>query len=277
MQKKSPFPSIFRAGFVGCALSLLLQSCATSPTGRSQVTLIPTSQMNQMGLQSFEELKRKQPLERDNAINQYVRCVANPLIAASQGRTGATSWEVVVFKDETANAFALPGGKIGVHTGLLKVAKTDAQLAAVLGHEVGHVIAEHGNERVSQGLLAQGGLMIADLLTGTASPERKQILMTGLGLGAQFGVLLPFSRAHETEADVIGLDLMSRAGFDPRQSVELWKNMKAASGGQAPPEFMSTHPSNDSRIAHLERKIPEVLPQFEMAQRSGLRPRCNLR
>lgn len=233
--------------------------------------------MNQMGLQSFEELKRKQPVERDNAINQYVRCVANPLIVASQGRTGATSWEVVVFKDETANAFALPGGKIGVHTGLLKVAKTDAQLAAVLGHEVGHVIAEHGNERVSQGLLAQGGLMIADLLTGTASPERKQILMTGLGLGAQFGVLLPFSRAHETEADVIGLDLMSRAGFDPRQSVELWKNMKAASGGQAPPEFMSTHPSNDSRIAHLERKVPEVLPQFEMAQRNGLRPRCNLR
>ena len=230
-----------------------------------------------MGMQSFEELKRKQAVESDAAINRYVRCVVNPIIQASQGQTGVMNWEVVVFRDATANAFALPGGKIGVHTGLLKVAKNDAQLAAVLGHEVGHVMAEHGNERVSQGMLAQGGLMIADLLSGNASPEKKQILMTGLGLGAQFGVLLPFSRAHETEADLIGLDLMSRAGFDPAQSVELWKNMKAASGGQAPPEFMSTHPANDSRIANLERNVPENRVKFEQARRNGLQPMCALR
>jgi predicted Zn-dependent protease len=262
--------------YLGILMIALLTACASSPLGRKQLTLIPSGQMNQMGIQSFEQMKQKQPIERSPAINQYIRCIVNPLIEASQGQSGVASWEVVVFQDSTPNAFALPGGKIGVHTGMLSVAKNDAQLAAVLGHEVGHVMANHGNERVSQGLLAQGGLMVADLLSGSASPERKQILMAGIGLGAQYGVLLPFSRSHESEADLIGLDLMSRAGFDPRQSVELWKNMAAASSGRSPPEFMSTHPANETRIQNLSQNLPANLQKYEQAQRAGLRPKCGL-
>ena len=250
-------------------------SCATSPLGRNQLTLMPDSQMNQMGAQSFEEMKKATPAETNSKTIAYVRCVATAITKAAEGQTDNHEWEIVVFKDSQVNAFALPGGKIGVYTGILPVAKTPAQLAAVLGHEVGHVIAKHGNERVSQGMLAQGGLVAADLLTGSADPTKKQLLMAGLGLGAQFGVLLPFSRIQESEADLIGLKLMSQAGFDPNESVQLWKNMQAASGGKAPSEWMSTHPSDERRISALEAHLSENLPLYESAKASGLNPQCS--
>ncbi len=245
---------------------LLLSACATSPTGRSQLIVIPDAQMDQMGVQAFDQMKQQQPVEADAAWNAYVKCVALP-VAAQARADGA--WEVVVFKDETPNAFALPGGKIGVHTGILKVAKNDAQLAAVLGHEVGHVIAKHGSERVSQQVAVQGGLAALNA-TGKASGT----VVGLLGAGAQVGILLPFSRTHESEADVIGLDYMSRAGFDPRESVELWKNMAAASGGKAPPQWLSTHPSNQSRIDNLTAHLPESIAKFNQAQAAGRKPAC---
>ncbi|MBC7397193.1 MAG: M48 family metallopeptidase [Bdellovibrionales bacterium] len=258
-------------------LTLILIACATSPTGRNQIFLLGEGQVDQMGIQSFEELKQKTPIETDPKINAYVRCITVPITQAARGRTQVDNWEIVVFKDPTPNAFALPGGKIGVHTGILPMAKNDAQLAAVIGHEVGHVIAKHGNERMSQGQIAQIIMAGAGMATGKMSPTAQQATMTALGAGAQFGVLLPFSRAQESEADLIGLDLMSQAGFDPHQSVELWKNMSASNGGKAPPQWASTHPSDSTRMAALEENIPKHVAQYESAKAAGRSPHCVLK
>jgi predicted Zn-dependent protease len=179
---------------------------------------------------------------------------------------------VTVFEDESANAFALPGGKIGVHTGLLEVAKTPDQLAAVIGHEIGHVMAEHSNERVSTAFAANAGVQLAAALSGTDGPKQ-QMLMGLLGLGAQFGVLLPFSRTQESESDEIGLTLMARAGFDPRAAINLWENM-AQAGGAQPPEFLSTHPSHGTRIEDLRAQMDEAVKIYQQARAQGRRPNC---
>jgi predicted Zn-dependent protease len=255
---------------------LALIACATSPLGRKQFVLLSPGKMDEMGAQSFEELKAKTPIERDPKVNQYVQCVVKPIVEAAKGRVNVQQWEVVVFKDPSANAFALPGGKIGVHTGILPVAKTPAQLAAVLGHEVGHVMAQHGNERVSQGQLASILLGATDLAVKDMSDSQKKLLMTGLGVGVQFGALLPFSRTQESEADLIGLDLMAKAGFDPAESVELWKNMAAASGGKSQPEWMSTHPSSDTRISNLRAHVPAHVPDYQNTVNLGRSPRCKM-
>ena len=264
-------------------LSLFLVTlfgCATSPTGRTQFVALPDSQMNTMGAQSFDELKKKTPLESSPRINAYVRCIADALLKHSQDQTGVKSWEVAVFRDDSANAFALPGGKIGVHNGLLKVAVTPGQLAAVMGHEIAHVTARHGNERVSQTVATQGGLaVVSALLSGKDSSaeaqKKRTLLFAGLGLGLQFGVLLPFSRSHESEADLIGQDLMANAGFDPAESLELWRNMAKASGGRSPPQFLSTHPSNETRIQDLGNHLTHSRPLYQRALESGIRPQCS--
>ena len=256
------------------AALLVLTACATSPTGRKQLTLLPESQMAQMGAEAFRQQKEQTPASKDPAINAFVRCVSVPLIEEVTGKGSARDWEIVVFDVKEPNAFALPGKKIGVQTGILSVARTDGQLAAVLGHEIGHVLAKHGNERVSQGIGAQVLTMGAAAALGKDSPEKSAIL-AGLGIATQFGVLLPFSRTHESEADVLGLDIMARAGFDPRQSVELWKNMSAA-GGAKPPEWMSTHPADQSRIEHLQKNMAGAMTQYEHARAQGKAPHCQL-
>lgn len=245
--------------FIGVLLLVsiaLFSSCATSPKGRKQLILFPEDQIQQMGLQSFQQIKQQTPVDSDPQTNAYVKCVANAITNVAQGDNAPKAWEVVVFKDDTANAFALPGGKIGVNTGLLSVAKTPAQLAAVLGHEVGHVLARHGNERVSEQFGAQLTLGAAAALLGEQS-QKSGLLMAALGTGAQYGVLLPHSRSQESEADLIGLDLMAKAGFQPEQSVELWKNMEQSGGGQ-PPEFLSTHPSHGTRMQNLQSHMGEA-------------------
>lgn len=236
--------------------------------------MVSDGEMNQMGLQSFKEMKNKIPIERDPKINSYVKCVALAIARQAQDETGVKDWEVVVFKDSTANAFALPGGKIGVHTGILKVAQTPDQLAAVLGHEVGHVIARHGAERVSQAMATQSGLAVIDIILDKKN-ENRGLIMAGLGLGAQFGVLLPFSRKHESEADEIGLTLMAKAGFRPSEAVQLWRNMsKAGGGGSGPPEFMSTHPSHSTRIGDLQERQSHANQLYQNAIASGINPNC---
>jgi predicted Zn-dependent protease len=243
----------------------VLCGCASSPTGRKQLTLLGSGQMDQMGDQSFEELKKKQPQSKDPKQTQYVRCITDRLLT-TMGEN-PSEWEILVFKDESPNAFALPGKNMGVHTGMLSLAKNQHQLAAVIGHEIGHVLANHGNERVSQGLLAQAGLTAADLFLGRDS-QSDQLIVAALGVGAQFGVLMPFSRKHETEADRLGLKYMSEAGFDPRQAAELWKLMSG--GGKSPPEFLSTHPSPESRIKDLGGLAPSYMPVYE-----GVSPKPN--
>jgi predicted Zn-dependent protease len=229
--------------------------------------LIPDSQMDAMGAQAFDEMKSREKVNRNGVQNNYVKCIADSITTSMND---SQSWEVVVFDEPSPNAFALPGGKIGVHTGMLKVATNADQLAAVIGHEVGHVIARHGNERVSEQFATQGGLA---LILGTMQDKgpKYDLIMAGLGLGMQFGVLLPHSRTQESEADLIGLDLMSKAGFDPRQSVQLWKNMDRASSGGSMPEFLSTHPSHGSRIDNLNSHMGEAMKLFSASSR---RPNC---
>jgi predicted Zn-dependent protease len=229
--------------------------------------------MASMGVAAYDKMKTEMPQSSDGGANRYVRCVAAAITAEIEGEHAQTRWEVTVFEESSANAFALPGGKIGVHTGLLGVARGQDQLATVLGHEVAHVLANHSNERVSTSFATQMGLDLVQTLSGAASPTQQQLLGL-LGVGAQVGILLPYSRVQESEADLLGLDLMGRAGFDPSQSVELWKNMARAGGGQ-PPEFLSTHPSHDTRIQDLEARIPSATRLRDAARTQGKRPSCS--
>jgi predicted Zn-dependent protease len=252
-------------------------ACATSPTGRTQLLLMDRVQMADMGKAAFVQMQGEVPKSNDAAKTGYVRCVANAIVSiltpTDLRGLPVSEWEVELFDDESANAFALPGGRIGVNTGLLDVAVTPDQLATVLGHEVGHVLAQHGNARVSNSQLAQTGMSLASVFIGGETAQQQQ-LMGLLGMGVEFGVLKPFGRADESEADIIGLKLMARAGFDPRQSIPLWQNMARASAGQAPPEFMSTHPSHATRITELQAQMSEALPLYEQARASGRRPDC---
>ncbi len=233
-----------------------LSACTSSPTGRNQLILFSDADMNNLGAQSFEEMKKQQKIASDPNINQYVQCVAKHITDSIPASKGFTEWEVVVFESDQVNAFALPGGKIGVYTGLLDVAKNQDQLATVIGHEVAHVLADHSNERLSQSQIANTGLQLTNVALGASGySEYSEITMAALGLGVQYGVILPYGRTQESEADVLGLDLMAKAGFEPRQSIELWKNMSAAAKGQQPPELLSTHPSHQTRIQDLTQRI----------------------
>ncbi len=254
-------------------LLVVAAACAVSPTGRKQLTLMPESQMIVMGVQSFNEIQDNTPREKDPLINAYVQCVADSITRLPEVRKQSADWLVVVFDDNAVNAFALPGGKIGVYKGLLTVTETPAQLAAVLGHEVGHVLARHGNERVSQQFAVGQSLAILDAWMAAGNKSNRDSAMALLGLGSQVGVLLPFSRLQESEADTIGQDLMARAGFDPRESITLWQNMGKA-GGSQPPQFMSTHPAHKTRINDLQDGMGRALELYRQAQAAGLRPDC---
>lgn len=254
--------------------TLLIVACAQSPTGRSQLMLFNDAQLGKMGAQTFEAMKAETPIAKDAKTNNYVKCVANSLLAVTPESMRAQSWEVVVFDSDQVNAFALPGGKIGVYTGLLKVAENQEQLAAVVGHEIGHVIAGHSNERLSTNQGIQTILALGDAGMKAYGVKYQQELMAAFGLGAQLGVALPFSRAHETESDIIGLELMAKAGFEPRQAVNLWQNM-AASGGGGTPEFMSTHPLPENRIKELREKLPAAMKLYNERKAASALPKCS--
>ena len=234
-------------------------------------------EMEQMGIAAFTEMQNSMPKSSNASQTALVRCVANSitgvLTSEDMGVVVVQRWEVELFEDASANAFALPGGKMGVHTGLLTVAQSPSQLAAVMGHEIGHVLAQNGNERISQTTLAQTGMSMATAILGGDTPAKQQ-LMGALGLGMQYGVLMPFGRTQESEADLIGLKLMARGGFDPKESVWLWENMGRAAGTAAPPEFMSTHPSHTTRIANLRAAMSEATALYEQAVASGRRATC---
>lgn len=265
--------------FVMAVWIFVMVGCATSPTGRRQIMLQSAPEMSQMGAAAFAELQANTPRSTNTAQTNLVRCVANAItnvLTLQELQSVAVSrWEVELFEDDSANAFALPGGKMGVNTGLLRVADNQSQLATVLGHEVAHVLAQHGNERMSQTTLAQVGMNVASVIAGADTPAKQEAL-AALGVPLlQYGVLMPFGRGQESEADEIGLYLMARAGFDPRESVPLWQNMGRNSAGQAPPEFMSTHPSHTTRIAELNAAMPKALELSRQAQAQGRRPNCN--
>ncbi|KJY83896.1 Zn-dependent protease [Vibrio galatheae] len=249
--------------------SIALSACSSSPTGRNQLILFSDSDMSNLGAQSFEQMKQSQKISSDEKTNAYVQCVANAITQHVPKQTGFTQWEVVVFDSKQVNAFALPGGKIGVYTGLLGVAVNQDQLATVIGHEIAHVLADHSNERLSQSQLANAGLQITNIALGASEyAQYRGATMAALGLGVQYGVLMPYGRTQESEADIVGLELMAKSGFNPKQSIDLWRNMAKASGGSQPPELLSTHPSHDTRISDLTEKISS-LPNYQ-----AKRPNC---
>ncbi len=247
-------------------------ACETNPyTGRSQLLMMPVSQELQLGAQAYAQVKNdpKVKLSQDPREVEPVKRVAQRVIEAAKRSKYAEmakrfEWEVAVIKDDkTMNAFALPGGKIAVYTGIFPVAKNEAGLAAVMGHEVVHALARHGAERMSQNIVAQIGLEAANIALGAGGgPLLSQGVMAALGAGVQVGILLPFSRAHESEADYIGLLLAAQAGYDPREALRLWERMEQLSGGKSPSEFLSTHPSHGTRIQQLQQWMPEALALY---------------
>lgn len=239
------------------ALCAVLSACQTSPTGRSQIILIPDTEMSKLGAASFTQMKQQGTVVSQHPTLDYVKCLSEPLLIAAG--ENPNQWEIQVFEDDSPNAFALPGNKIGVHTGMIKLAQTPAQLAAVIGHEIGHVQAKHGAERVSLNMASQAAQQVAAIAVD--GKEYGATAMAAIGLGAQYGVLLPYSRTHESEADYIGLKIMAKAGFNPEEAINLWKVM-AQAGGQKPPEFMSTHPSNETRIKALSARLNEALKLY---------------
>lgn len=242
---------------------LLLTACAVSPTGRQQLLFMQPQQLDRMGATAFQQMVRQEPVLNNPRINAQVSCIAQAVVAP----LGRGHWQVAVFRDDEANAFALPGGYIGVNSGMLNFVENQDQLAAVLAHEVGHVLAQHQNERASQQVLLETGLGLAN--ARGVNPT----VVQALGLGAQYGILLPYSREHESEADLIGLDLMARAGFDPRQSLQLWANMARSERNQSS-EFLSTHPSHQTRLRELDARLGPALAAYEDARRRGINPRC---
>jgi len=252
------------------AVAAALAACATSPLGRKQFILISDDSINSQGVASFQQMQKEMPQSKNARTVQYVRCISDDIVRQiptlrEKGELAVPgAWEVSVFESEDVNAFALPGGKIGVFTGLLKVANTQDQLAAVIGHEVSHVLARHSAERASADIPAQiGGAFASAYGVGQ---------LYGMGVNALF--LLPYSRSHESEADLLGLDLMASAGFDPRAAVTLWQNMAKASGGQKPPEILSTHPSDETRMHDLNNRMKSALELYVTAKGQGRNPKC---
>ncbi|GAB1406601.1 M48 family metallopeptidase [Thermomonas brevis] len=256
---------------LGAAIAASLAACATttSPTGRTQyVGAVPQAQLNQMGAQAFAQLKAQKAQTSNAGQRDYVACVTRAIIAQlpAEARSG---WETAVFADNEPNAFALPGGKVGVYTGIFNVARNQDQLAGVIAHEIGHVLSRHHDERITRQMGAQAIVGVA----GAAAGNYGQLVSQGGSLLAQTGFLLPGSRAQETEADVVGQQLMARAGFDPRGAVSLWQNMIAAGGGR-PPQWLSTHPDPQARIGELQKRAADLVPTMEAARKAGHVPRC---
>lgn len=253
----------------------VLAACTTAPSGRQQLLLMSDSELNQLGEQSFQQIRQQQQVSSNTAQRNYARCVVNALVAELPDPWRGMSWEVEVFAEESPNAFALPGGKVGINAGMFSLAENQHQIAAVLGHEIGHVVFRHANERISRSTLVGTGVQATGILVGArTSPETAQSVAGLLGAGAQVGVMLPFSREQEREADVYGQELMARAGFDPAQASRLWDRMIAASGGQRAPAFISTHPDPGARARALEQRAPALASTYAEARRQGRNPRC---
>ena len=269
-------PQLMRVTTMFCLLAggVALVGCETNPyTGRKQLLMTSIGQEVQMGAQAFDQVKndpKMRPSQDPREVEPVRRIAARIVEAAKRSKYAQMAqqfqWEVTVIKDDkTANAFALPGGKMAVYTGIFPMAKTEAGLAAVMGHEVVHALARHGAERMSQGQLTNTVLQVAGAAIGLSggNPMLGQATMAALGAGAQVGVLLPFSRKHESEADYVGILLAADAGYDPRESVALWERMGQASGGGGQSEFLSTHPSHDTRIDQLKEWMPEAMAIYQ--------------
>ena len=258
---------------VAALLLAIIITCATVPiTGRRQLSLIPRAQITTMSFQEYDQFLSSHKLSTNVENTATVkkvglnikRAVEKYFIANNmQSQLNGYEWEFNLVEDSLVNAWCMPGGKVVVYTGLLPVTKTENGLAVVMGHEIAHAIANHGEERMSQGLLTQLGGIALDKALEQKPQETKNLYMTAFGLGAQLGVLLPFSRTHESEADHMGLIFMAMAGYDPKGALEFWQRMAAQSGGANIPQILSTHPSDQTRIDNIKKYMPEALKYYK--------------
>ncbi len=248
--------------------ALLLAGCSTVPiTGRRQLNFIPAEQETALGLSSFNQMKKEVPISKDPTVNALVQRVGKQI--ASVADLPGAQWEFVVFDSKEANAFCLPGGKVGIYTGILQITQTEAGLATVMGHEVAHAVAHHGASRMSEQIVAQLG---GQILTGLSpnDPKTQALISTAYGAGTTVGVLLPHSRRDESEADELGLRYMARAGYNPQEAVSFWERFSAynqKNGGGAQIAFLSTHPVDSTRIADLKKKMPTAMAEYQAAGR----------
>jgi len=247
-------------------LALLFIGCTKAPiTGRSQLIMVDQAQEIQLGLQSEKEILSKQRVSRDPQKNAMVRRVGRR-IANVTGQKNY-KWEFfVIDNNKEANAFCLPGGKVFVYTGLFKYIANDAELAAVMGHEIGHALARHGAERMSRGILAQtGGEVLQTVMVGRGNPQNTAMVMQAFGIGSQLGIMLPHSRTQEYEADTIGLVLSAKAGYNPNSALSFWEKFSKSGGSQ--PEYLSTHPAPANRIAKIKALLPQLIPVYQANKR----------
>lgn len=248
-------PNPMRRAVLGGLLALPVAGCSDNPnTGRRQFAFVPDEQLAMMADQSWAELAATTPTSRDPRLQERLRRVAGPITRAA-GRDDL-AWEFVVFDSAQLNAFVLPNGKVGVFRGLMELARDDDELGAVVGHEVAHIVARHPAERVSQQLAAGAGVTLAQLVFGGENGENAEVIAAVFGIGAEYGVLLPYSRRHELEADSLGVSLMEKAGLNPAGAVAFWERMIATQqrAGQ-PPEALSTHPADGRRLAELRKAV----------------------
>jgi len=258
-------------------LSFVVLSCSQNPiTGRKQLTLLPDDQMNSMALTEYQQFltENKSSVITTGTNADMVKRVGQKIATAvnaymtqiGQGdKMKSYSWEFNTVKDDTtANAWCMPGGKVVVYTGLLPITKTETGLAVVMGHEISHAIASHGNERMSAGMMQQLGMTALDVALASKSEQTRSIFQSAVGMGSEIGIILPFGRKQESEADRMGLIFMALAGYDPNEAVAFWQRMAANSGGQSTPEFLSTHPSDATRINDIKTKyLPEALTYYK--------------
>ena len=251
--------------FAVAALSLV--ACSSQPTSATR------AEMEAQASAAFNRMRADVPLVTDRETIDFVACVAQAVVDVLEPPYNDIDWELAIFESDSVNAFAMPGGKIGVFSGILKVTENEHQLAAVIGHEIAHVTANHAVDRASRAGLTNFGINALAIILGGGYTGATYTAQQALYAGATFGITLPYSRGRETEADTIGLDYMARAGFDPRESVPLWQRM-GEGAGSAPAEFMSTHPAPDTRIENLISLWQETLPLYNQAIAEGRQPDC---
>jgi predicted Zn-dependent protease len=251
---------------------IFVLSCQTVPiTGREQLRLVSSQQIRAMGVDAYQEFLSKNDVIRGTAEAQQVNRVGIRIKSAVEkyfaernmsAQLSGYAWEFNLIKDSNANAWAMPGGKVAVYTGILPITRDDQGLAVVMGHEIAHVVANHGNERMSQALLAQMGGMALSAALSEQPAQTQKLFAAAFGLGTQVGILLPYSRLQESEADHLGLIFMAMAGYDPREAVDFWQRMATEKEGGSPPEFLSTHPTSASRIQNIRSLLPEAMNYY---------------